>query len=370
MAEPHSHKNPWIRTPLVHSIALSRLAGCQIYLKLELHQPSGSFKSRGIGNFLVQSLRQASSAIPNSSTPPRPTHFYTSSGGNAGLACVHAALTLDCAATVVVPMTCSAFMINKLRTAGAKEVIQIGASWAECDAHLREVVIPAAEAKGEKAVYVHPFDGQATWDGHATLVDELVEDMNVDLSSGSSEGGGPKAVVCSVGGGGLFCGIVQGLKKHGINGTTKVVALETEGADSLYQAVHTGTHIELPAITSIATSLGARKVAAQAYEYAYAGARDGSVICARLSDADAIMGCLELAEWERILVEPACGVNAAVCMNGTLRKLLPELKQQDKIVIVVCGGSNINVDMLADWKKQYIEARTLAEQGDAVQVGT
>lgn len=362
MAEPHSHKTPWIRTPLVHSIALSRLAGCQIYLKLDLHQPSGSFKSRGIGNFLIQSLKQTSS-------PTQPTHFYTSSGGNAGLACVHAALTLDCAATVVVPMTCSAFMINKLRTAGAKEVIQIGASWAECDAHLREVVIPAAEAKGEKAVYVHPFDGQATWDGHATLIDELVEDLNVDLGSGAA-GSGPKAVVCSVGGGGLFCGIMQGLNKHGMAGTTKVVAIETEGADSLYQAVHAGTHIELPAITSIATSLGARKVAARAYEYAYAGTRDGRVVCARLSDADAIMGCLELAEWERILVEPACGVNAAVCMNGTLRKLVPELKEQDKVVIVVCGGSNINVDMLADWKKQYIEARTLAEQGDAVQVGT
>jgi len=257
-------------------------------------------------------------------------------------------------------------MINKLRTAGAKDVIQIGASWAECDAYLRESVIPAAEAEGENAVYVHPFDGQATWDGHATLVDELVEDLNVDLSSGN----GPKAVVCSVGGGGLFCGIVQGLKKHGMNGTTKVVALETEGADSLYQAVQAGTHIELPAITSIATSLGARKVATQAYEYAYSGTREGSIICARLSDEDAIMGCLELAEWERILVEPACGVNAAVCMNGMLKQLIPELKQEDKVVIVVCGGSNINVDMLADWKRKFIEARTSGEQGDAVQVGT
>ena len=152
--------------------------------------------------------------------------------------------------------------------------------------------------------------------------------------------------------------------------TTKVVALETHGADSLYQAIQAGAHIELPAITSIATSLGARKVATQAYEYAYAGARDGSVICARLSDEDAVMGCLELAEWERVLVEPACGVNAAVCMNGMLKELMPDLDEEDKVVIVVCGGSNINVDMLSDWKRKYIEARTLGEQGDAVQVGT
>lgn len=260
-------------------------------------------------------------------------------------------------------------MINKLRTAGAKDVVQFGASWAECDTHLREHVMPAAEARGEHAVYVHPFDDPATWAGHATLVDELVEDLNVDMGDGAAAG--PKAVVCSVGGGGLFCGIVQGLQKHGMLGTTtKVVALETQGADSLYQAVQAGTHIELPAITSIATSLGARKVARQTYEYACAGARDGSVVCARLSDEDAVMGCLELAEWERILVEPACGVNAAVCMNGMLKKLVPDLKEQDKVVIVVCGGSNVNVDMLKYWKDKYIEARTLEAKGDAVQVGT
>lgn len=263
-------------------------------------------------------------------------------------------------------------MIKKLRTAGAKQVIQIGASWAECDAHLREVVIPEAERRGEKAVYVHPFDGEATWRGHATLVDELVEDLNVDLGSGVDGVGrqAPKAVVCSVGGGGLFCGVVQGLKRYGLSGRTKVIALETEGADSLYQSIQAGHHIELPAITSIATSLGARKVATQAYEYAYAGTRDDSVICARLSDADAIMGCLELAEWERILVEPACGVNAAVCMNGMLKELMPELREEDKVVIVVCGGSNINVDMLTEWKRKFIEARTLGAKGDAVQVGT
>lgn len=41
---------PWIETPLIHSIPLSRAAGCNIYLKLENLQPSGSFKSRYFSN--------------------------------------------------------------------------------------------------------------------------------------------------------------------------------------------------------------------------------------------------------------------------------------------------------------------------------
>ena len=37
---------PWVTTPLIFSSPLSRLTGCNIYLKLDLLQPSGSFKSR------------------------------------------------------------------------------------------------------------------------------------------------------------------------------------------------------------------------------------------------------------------------------------------------------------------------------------
>lgn len=37
---------PWVETPLIHSAPLSLVAGCNIFLKLENVQPSGSFKSR------------------------------------------------------------------------------------------------------------------------------------------------------------------------------------------------------------------------------------------------------------------------------------------------------------------------------------
>ena len=37
---------PWVETPLIFSPTISRAAGCNIFLKLENTQPSGSFKSR------------------------------------------------------------------------------------------------------------------------------------------------------------------------------------------------------------------------------------------------------------------------------------------------------------------------------------
>ena len=265
---------------------------------------------------------------------------------------MHAALTLGSAATIVVPLSTSAYMIAKLRVAGAHDIIQYGASWFEADTYLRETVLVEARQRGERAVYVAPFDDPAIWAGHATLVDEIVG----NLGSGEAGSGidSVKAVVCSVGGGGLFCGIVQGLEKHNLDHQVKVVALETEGADSLYQSVHAREHITLERISSIATSLGARKVADKTYEYA---TQEGNnVICERLSDSEAILGCIELAEWERVLVEPACGINVAVCMNGRLAKLIPDLKQADKVVVVVCGGSNVNIDMMAKWKSEYMTA--------------
>jgi len=243
-------------------------------------------------------------------------------------------------------------MITKLRVAGAHDIVQHGASWVEADIYLRETILVEARDRGERAVYVAPFDDPAIWAGHATLVDEIVEDLGSDETSGGMER--VKAVVCSVGGGGLFCGVVQGLEKHKLEQQVKVVALETEGADSLYQSVHAGEHITLDKITSIATSLGARKVADKAYEYATGAGNN--VICERLSDREAILGCVELAEWERVLVEPACGINVAVCMNGRLAKLIPDLKQDDKVVVVVCGGSNVNIDMMAKWKSEYMTA--------------
>jgi L-serine/L-threonine ammonia-lyase len=267
-------------------------------------------------------------------------HFYSSSGGNAGLACVCAAVSLGVPATIVVPMSTTPYMMSKIRAAGAAEVIQMGTSWAEADAHLREVVVPEASAKGQTPVYVPPFDAQDIWDGHATMVGEMLEQFGPGQ-------GPPDAVVCSVGGGGLFCGLMQGLNAAGL-ATTKVVAVETEGAHALALSLEQGCLSTLPSITSIATTLGARRVAAQAFEY---GKRD-SVTSVVLSDAAAMEGCVRFAEDERIMVEAACGVSLALCYQDRMKKHVQGLTEDSKVVIVVCGGANISVQMLSEWAHQ------------------
>jgi len=330
--QPDSLPRPWRETPLIHSSILSKHAGCQIYLKLENLQPSGSFKSRGVGNFLLKHLSKAGSAQDRKNT-----HFFTSSGGNAGLACVHAAATLGAPATVVVPMTTTQYMIEKLQAAGATEVVQEGKSWYEADRFLRETVIPSAEAGGEVAVYVHPFDAEEIWEGHSTIVDEIVSQLGPEKSP-------PDALVCSVGGGGLFTGIMQGLDKAGLP-TVPVIAVETEGAHSLALSLEKGELSTLPAITSIATSLGARTVAAQAFTYA----QRTSVRSVVLQDSDAMEGCARFADDERIMVEPACGVSVALCYGGRLREKLPTVSETSRVVIIVCGGSNVTAELLSKW---------------------
>ncbi|KAL7418654.1 catabolic L-serine/threonine dehydratase [Cryptotrichosporon argae] len=321
---------PWIETPLVESAALSRVAKCRIFLKLENLQPSGSFKSRGIGNFVIKAAASRSN----------PT-FYISSGGNAGLACVVAARALGHPCVVAVPTTCKPAMIAKLYAVGAAEVVQHGANWAECDTFLRVEVMKDTE----EGVYVHPFDHEDVWDGASSMVDEIAAQLR---AAGVERA---DAVVCSVGGGGLFSGIVRGLERAGM-ADTRVVAVETEGAASLHASVRAGELVTLPAITSIATSLGATRVAAQAY----ASARRANVATATVSDAEAARACVAFADDERALVEPACGATLALAYGDRLRALVPNLKEDGVVVLVVCGGSNVSLRVLEEYRATYGEA--------------
>lgn len=80
----------------------------------------------------------------------------------------------------------------------------------------------------------------------------------------------------------------------------------------------------------------------------------GNVRSVVLPDAEAAMGCWRLADDERIMVEMACGVNVALCYDGRLEKALGrKVRPDDKIVIILCGGSNVTVDMLAKWRKEF-----------------
>ncbi len=219
----------------------------------------------------------------------------------------------------------------------------------EADTYLREEVLAKDPING---VYVPPFDHPEIWAGAATIMDEVESQL---------EGGRPDAMVCSVGGGGLFCGLMLGLIKRGWQDTVDVLALETKGAESLSKSLAKGQLVTLPAITSIATSLGAARVGEKTFELA----QKPNVWSIVLDDAEAAMGCWRLADDERIIVEPACGVSVAVCYDGRLKSFLPGLARETKIVVVVCGGSNVSLETLVEYRAMYgyVEKRNTNDKG-------
>jgi L-serine/L-threonine ammonia-lyase len=125
-----------------------------------------------------------------------------------------------------------------------------GASWQEAHAY-------ALSLQTEGDAFIHPFDDPLLWQGHATLMTEV-----------AATGLRPAAVVLSVGGGGLLCGVVQGLQTLGWH-DVPVLAVETAGAASLNAALLAQERVVLERITSVATSLGARQVCAQAFALAH-----------------------------------------------------------------------------------------------------
>ncbi|KAH0541544.1 hypothetical protein GP486_008708 [Trichoglossum hirsutum] len=272
-------------------------------------------------------------------------HFYASSGGNAGLACATAARSLNLPCTIVVPISTSPLMAAKIRATGGT-VIQIGETWKEADTYLRGELLP----QDQGGIYVPPFDHPDIWSGNATVIEEIVTQMREDIDEGAL----PDVLVCSVGGGGLLNGLVQGIEAIP-DWTPSVLAVETNGTDSLSQSLSAKELITLPGITSIATSLGATRVSEQTFLYASQPER--RIMSRVMSDEEAARGCVMLADAERLLVEAACGVCvAAVCFEGEPEwaKVAPRGRGKDtKVVIVVCGGSNCTVEMLAEWRKKF-----------------
>lgn len=290
-------------------------------------------------------------------------HCFISSGGNAGLAAVIAARDLGCLCTVVVPLSTKPMMIEKLKEVGATEVIQHGASWFEADSHLRERFFNKEEEhKNSNNLYLPPFDHPYVWDGNATLVPELAAQLPPREEKDDNRFPAD-VIVCSVGGGGLFNGIIQGLDEH-IKKTpsstsskntkpVNVLAVETQGAASLAYSLQKGSLQSLTEITSMATSLGALQVAPRAFENARSPPEGVKVTSVIASDAEAARGVVTFADTTRMLVELACGVSVDVALGKRLREAVGEdLGPNSRVVIIVCGGSNVSPEIVAEYRER------------------
>lgn len=297
-----------IETPLIESRALSAITGRSVWLKLEALQPSGSFKIRGIGHACEAYRAQGAQ------------RFVSSSAGNAGLAVAYAGRQLAVPVTVVVPETTTEKAKELLQLEQAQIIVH-GASWQEANDFALSLV-------GSSDAFLHPFDDPLLWEGHATLVDEV---FHAGLK--------PDAVVLSVGGGGLLAGVLEGLHRHGWD-DIPVFAVETTGAASFHAAINAGHTVELEQITSIATTLGAKRVC----EKAFLWSKHHPIHSVLVSDQSALSACERFLADQRILVEPACGASLAIAYDNA-----PELKRFSNILVVVCGGATSTIDQIREW---------------------
>jgi L-serine/L-threonine ammonia-lyase len=299
-------------TPLWESSALSALANKQVFLKMDALQPVGSFKIRGMGAACQKHVEAGA------------RHLVCSSGGNAGYAVAYAGRRLGARVTVVVPETASERSRAMIRSEGG-EVEEHGKVWDISHAYACEL------AKDEASAYVHPFDDPTVWNGHASIIDEVVE-----------TGVRPGAVVVSVGGGGLLCGVLEGMHRAGWD-DVPVVAAETDGAASLEASLSAGRLVTLDSITSIATTLGARAVATECLSWA----NRRSITPWTMTDREAVEACLRFADDHRVLVEHACGAALAAVYRGA-----SPLEHVDSVLVIVCGGAGVSLELLDSWSKQ------------------
>jgi len=306
-----------INSPLLESTKLSNLLQAKVFLKMDSSQPSGSFKIRGLGYLCSRLAREN-----------RCSHFVIASGGNAGLAVAYSGRKLQIPVTVVVPETTPEFMRTLIQREGAQVVVH-GKVWD--DAHQLAITL----CKDDTYQYIHPFDHPDVWTGHATLIEEV-----------SACGVKPDVVITVVGGGGLLCGLLQGMHQYGWK-DVPIIACETEGAASFHAALQQGKLVTLDSITTIARSLGTKTICKEALDWT----KKHKIISHLVTDKMAVNAITQFADDQRTLVEPACGAGLAVVYEKAqvLMDIL-KAKENPTVLVVICGGNMVSLEKLKEWK--------------------
>lgn len=272
-------------------------AGVEIWLKLEHLQASGSFKARGMMNRLLSHPIGQDAGV------------VVASGGNAGIATAAAAQALGVPCEVFLPAISTEAKRARLRSLGARVVVE-GAAYADalaaCLAHQRET----------GALLTHAYDQEEVVAGAGTLGREI-----------ETQGGLPDTVLVSVGGGGLIGGLAAWFETR-----SRIVALEPERAPTLYRAREAGEPVDVEVGGIAADSLGARRIGAISWEVTQAHVRDALLL------PDEAIRAAQQWLWQelKLAVEPAAALPLAALQTGAYQP-----REGEKICLIVCGA---NVD--------------------------
>ena len=295
--------------PFLRETPLWRLPGsalgiacAEVWLKLEHLQVGGSFKARGMLNRLL-------------ANPMPDAGVIVASGGNAGIATAAAARSLGVACEVFVPEVSPEAKRARLRELGATVVVT-GASYAEAF----EACVARQRQTG--ALLTHAYDQSEVVAGAGTLAREI------EVQGGRA----PDSVLVSVGGGGLIGGVAAWFERR-----TRVVALEPEGAPTLFRAREAGQPVDVAVGGIAADSLGARRIGAIAWQVTQQHVDD-----ALLLGDDAILAAQRwLWKEMKLAVEPAAALGLAALQTGAYRP------GGDETVALILCGANLDPSRLA-----------------------
>jgi threonine dehydratase len=293
---------PYIhRTPLLESATLSRMTGCELRLKAEHLQRSGSFKLRGALNRLL--LLDAAE---------RKAGVVAFSSGNHAQGVALAAQLIGTHATIVMPSDAPAVKLDATRGYGAEVVLY------DRQREDREAIARGIAAE-RGATLVPPFDDPRIIAGQGTIGLELADDWP-EL----------EVALIPIGGGGLIAGIATALK--GRLPQVSIVGVEPEMADDARQSLAADTIIRIPPPHTIAD--GVATPAIGHYPFSIMRALVDRIVT--VSEAD-ILRALELIMTRtKQVVEPTGALTTAAALTGAA-----DVRGR-KVVSLLCGG---NVDL-------------------------
>ena len=291
------------KTDLIEAPKLSK--DCQLYLKTENLQATGSFKVRG-AYYKISQLSEEESA----------KGVIACSAGNHAQGVALAATRRGIRSIVCMPDGAPLMKVENTKNLGA-EVCLVPGTYDE--AHDKAVQLQ----KEYDMTFIHPYDDEQVIAGQGTIGLEILDQLpDVD------------AVVVPVGGGGLISGVAFAIKQ--LNPNIKVYGVQASGAPSMYESIHNDKITCLDSVSTIADGIAVKEPGPHTFEYVKKYVDD----IVTVTDDEISAAILALIEKQKLIAEGAGAASVAAAM---FHKVPVEGK---KVVCLVSGG-NIDVTILS-----------------------
>lgn len=287
------------RTPLVRSDELSRVAGGDVWLKLETEQLTGSFKLRGALNALGCLTPEHKAA-----------GVVASSAGNHGMGVASAAKTLGIKAKVYVPSTAPQVKKDGIRAMGA----ELDDSAPDYDAAM---AVAIADGKASGRPFINPCLGDDLIAGQGTVALEIIEELPAF-----------KSLVVNVGGGGLLGGCASLLRNE--RPEVRIYGAQSVNTAAMSRSMAAGKIVDIPSVPTLADGL-AGVIDADGFDIGQ-HSLDGIVTLTEDEIGRAI-AFLQREQAKRVEGAGACAAGAV---------LFGKLEVETPCAVVVSGG---NIDL-------------------------